>query len=473
MKSTWPSRSLRTYRARTNLRQWPGQLFHRLSSTAPSSASASDVERVEVRCGSSGFVTVDFHDLSKHPDSTPLLIHLPPFAVPADALPYRPTCLRRYPTAVINYRWTGPSSLAGGQTSATAQVVGDFDTPLHWPTPLHDVSFAYKWITENLSPPSVGRRDVYVHGAYLGATLAASLALTESHSHARMGIRGFIAYNGIYNWTMFLPEHKINKPAGAAAAAAAVLSPTPLLQQPAEGSAMRFLQQHMPVWFKSPADLFDPFVSPSLFFQTSGMLVPPSFAQTDALSAMIDKLAALGIHGSPADLMASSGVFRTPRRSALVFPPRKSTLKIPAGLLLHDATEVAGPRTSSSSSSSSTTSAKKEKKEKKKNGRAATTKTGASSPDAVVVKRRRRKVRGNHFEAQATELAGLMRRSLEKLEIPLRMKWDEDLGDGDEVVKSRVRVEDVGEPKSEQMVMEVNERGEELVRRWLEERISL
>lgn len=395
------------------------------------------------------------YDLWKHSDSTPLLIHLPSFAVPADDLPHRPTFLRRYPTAVINYRWTGPPSLTESPTTSTTTQVGHLDTPLHWPTPLHDVAFAYKWLTENLSPPRLGRRDVYVQGSYLGATLAASLALTESHSHAPMGVRGFIAHNGIYNWTMFFPEHKINK---AAPATKSRRSKTTVEGGEAGdgASALRFLERHMPVWFKSPADLFDPFASPCLFFQTPGMLVPPSFAQTDAVLAMADKLAAMGIEGSPADLMmmaSSSRGGKAPRRSALVFPPRKSTLKIPAGLLLHDTAGVGA------GSGAATKTAKTKTKTK------TTTKTTA---------KRRRKVRGNHFEAQATELAGLMRRSLEKLEIPLRMKWDEDLVDGDEVVRSRVRVEDVGEPTSGQgQQVVVNERGEELIRRWLVERISV
>ncbi|KAF3357183.1 hypothetical protein VdG1_05983 [Verticillium dahliae VDG1] len=221
----------------------------------------------------------DLHNTSHIPSTVPLVVHLPPFAPIPGADPHLPDFLAPFPTAVINYRWTGPSSLTSSHTAPSTQ--DEFKAPLYWPTPLHDVLFAYSWLLENLRPENQARRAIYLYGTYLGATLAAALALTESHKHEPTAVRGFAAYNGVYNWTM-------------------------------------------------------------------------------------------------------------------------------------------------------------------------------------------RKAKGNQFEAQAEELAGLMRRSMEKLELKERMKWDEDF-DAEGEMEARVKVVDVGEGSPH----ELGARGDAAVREWLEQRITL
>ncbi|CRK11819.1 hypothetical protein BN1723_009513 [Verticillium longisporum] len=420
----------------------------------------------------------DLHNTSHIPSTVPLVVHLPPFAPIPGADPHLPDFLAPFPTAVINYRWTGPSSLTSSHTEPSTQ--DEFKAPLYWPTPLHDVLFAYSWLLENLRPENQARRAIYLYGTYLGATLAAALALTESHKHEPTAVRGFAAYNGVYNWTMFLPDHKLNKPT-------TYRGKTTPVPPPEEGSALRVLRDAMPDLFGAPVSLFDAFASPSLFFQTAGLEIPPSFTQTVAVAGLVDRMAALGLEGSAADLMPAS-VAKVPRRSALVFPPRKSTLGIPSTLLVHDAAVVAAATTSSTAKRKTTStvavaglvdrmaalglegsaadlmpasvtkvprrSALVFPPRKSTLGipstllvhdaavvAAATTSSTAKRKTTSV---RRRKAKGNQFEAQAEELAGLMRRSMEKLELKERMKWDEDF-DAEGEMEARVKVVDVGD----------------------------
>ncbi|KAL0941871.1 uncharacterized protein CTRU02_204634 [Colletotrichum truncatum] len=375
---------------------------------------------VDIAIGSSGTITVDLHNVFRQSSSTPLVIYIPPVSPLAGTRPAVPGFLQPYPTAVINYRWSAPIP-----TSAShAEEEHDFTTPLQWPTPIHDILAGYTWIVENLRPDRNARRDLYIYSSHAGASLAASLALTESHHHERVAVRGLVAWNGIYNWTMFLPDHKVNKPLTARS--------RKLPPRPEEGSALHLLQSEMPDLFRKPVDLFDHFVSPSLFFQTAGMLVPPTFAQAAAVTSFLDQMTSIAPDQKPLDLMAAAATaFTAPRRSALIFPPRRSTLKLPATLFLHDSPPV--PVT---------------KRKTKK-----------------TVMTRNRRAGGHTFEAQTLELAGLMRRSLEKLEFKSRTEWDEDF-DADAEAEKRVKVVDVGENKG----MELGEEGQNVIRRWLEER---
>ena len=134
--------------------------------------------------------------------------------------------------------------------------------------------------------------------------------------------------------------------------------------------------------FNKPSDLFDPFASSCLLFHTPGLLVPPSFDET------IERFMPL----------------KPPRKSHLVFPPRKSTLKIPETLLLHD--------------------------------------TPPPLPPSWLRRRQRRKKTnyGNNFRTQAEELASYMRRSVNKIELNERMKWDEDVDVWGDEAERRVQV---------------------------------
>lgn len=381
---TAPSRLARV-RAVTQLRR---------SSTTP------DFEIAEVRCGSSGSIPISYApgtlvSAASHTDhpslhnaaqtTLPLLIYIPPSPSPSPPSPTSlPPLLQPYPTAMIHYRWsaTPPPPTSGPPT------------PHHWPTPLHDVSFAYAHIATHLSPPYPSRRPIFILSSHAGASLATSLALTEAHPHRHFAVRGLAVYNGVFNWSMFLPDHRVHQDDKATPGCA----------------AMDELGRLTPGLFRKPANLFDPFASPSLFFRTAGLDTPPSFTpQTDDLASLSEDAPE-----PPARL----------RRAALIFPPRTSTLKIPETHLLYT----------------------------------------RPPPPPGHKRRANAKVRGNTFEAQAVELAGLMRRSVER-EVKERMAWDDE-ADG-ELPYKRVRTYDLGEADGGEMGA-----AEGVVSRWLWEKFG-
>jgi hypothetical protein len=339
--------------------------------------------------------------LEHHSPSAPVFIYLPPVPPLPNEVVKLPDVLQPWPVAVIRYRWSNDAS------------VPDSPVPLHWPTPCHDTAFAFSWLKEALAPKGVDRRDIYVYGSHLGASIASSLGITESHGHAAFGVRGVIAYNGIYNWTMFLPDHRINKPTGKSKKSAL---PPP---QPPRDSHLYNLQESLPDLFDTPGRMFDPFASPSLFFHGPGLLVPKSFIIPSSDASDLD---ALLNDGNP-----MMGVMKPPRRSHFVFPPRESTLKIPNTLLLHD------------------------------------------TPNLITAKQGKVSTRkGNSFETQAEELAEMMRRSVEKVELKMRSRWDDEMEGFEEEAERRVKVVDVGE---ERRGLEIGAEGEEIIRDWLDEKM--
>ena len=305
--------------------------------------------------------------------SLPLLIYIPSFPTPEPSPDCLPPFLRRYPVAMIHYRWSPTSPIP---------------TPFHWPTPLHDVSFAYAHLSESLAPPLPSRRSIFVLSSHLGASLATSLALTESHPHKPFSVRGLAVHNGIYNWTMLLPGHRAHKPKKAGG------PPADVYQHACD--AMREMGGLMPGLFKRTDKLFDPFASASLFFRTSGMDIPSSFTRSEDLTSQIDRLSSL-TEDDDGPLFKPAP---PPRRAALVFPPRASTLKIPETHLLY------------------------------------------TRPPPLTARKRRAKAKGNTFETQAAGLAEVMRRSVER-EVKERMAWDDEVDE--DAPNLRVQMHDVGE----------------------------
>ena len=288
--------------------------------------------------------------------------------------------------------------------------------------------FGYDWITQNLSPPAPSRRDIFVYGSYLGASLAAALALTETRPDERMAVRAAITFNGIYNWTTFLPDHPINKVKD--------VPLSDLVLPDGGGPDFQAMKQRIPALFTVPADLFDAFASPSLFFYTTGMTPPTDFSSSALPSSLVKAIDALSL-GEPlgADGAQPGADPKAPRKGYLAFPPRQSDLQIPEALLLHE------------------------------------------TPPPPLLRRRgrtrpskRKKPAENNFAAQAAELAGLMRRSVYKLE--MRERLSESGGDADGwavEADSRVRTEDVGEPGPGHVL---SPSGEEAIREWLAERMD-
>ncbi|KAI0433734.1 hypothetical protein F5Y09DRAFT_328758 [Xylaria sp. FL1042] len=375
-------------------------------------------ERVSLPVGSSGCVNIDLHNLAKLSSSEPLLIYLPPLssAAPESDLARLPRFAQKHATAVIHYRWTETPSddkfIEHNSVEGEESIFRSFHPG--WPAPLHDTLKAYTWIVENLAPSTYVRRDIYVYGSYLGASLAASLTLTEAHPHERMAVRGCVAYNGIYNWTMFLPDHPINR---LPKSVSRNFLENPLLL-PADPDFQEMKQMTSEL-FNKPSDLFDPFASPCLFFHTPGLLVPPSFNE----SAIPPASSLTDLHWLPEETIEQLLPLSHPRKSPLIFPPRQSTLKIPEMLLLHD--------------------------------------PAPPLPPSLLRRRQRRKKNnvGNNFRTQAEKLANLMRRSINKVELKERMKWDEDIGQWNEEAERRVQVHDV------------SRKGDSFAEAWLEERM--
>lgn len=339
------------------------------------------------------------------------MLHLPPSPTIDDARIPLPSFLTQYPVATVNYRWDMFEDRVEGATSYESGRAHA------WPTPVHDVGFSYAWLSENLRPLGSGRQAVYAYGSYLGASLATSLALTECHSHTPFAVRGLIAYNGIYNWSMFLPDHKVNRPLKRG-----VLGPGPIKF----GSEhMQSLWEQLPALFGQPGALLDCFASPSLFFHNPGILDPMSF-----YTSTEEKLAIDALSGSSDVLILP---MKPPRKSHLIFPPRSSTLKIPEALLLHDSL----PRSA---------------------------RTKGRQPKTVANKT----VGSNSFAGQAAELAELMWRSVDVVELKERSKWDEEMEVWADEAKRRVQLADVG---AEQEDLALKPAGVDVIERWLGERL--
>ncbi|KAI5459273.1 hypothetical protein BGZ63DRAFT_406577 [Mariannaea sp. PMI_226] len=370
--------------------------------------SSHNLERVQVKCGSAGHVTIDLHNVANHSPQSALFIHLPPFPSADSTTSSLPKFLSDRPVASINYRWVSDSREDSGNSGLEL-------ASSKWPTPIHDTLFAYSWLVEHLTPEGLQRRDIYVYGSHLGGSLATSLSLTEAHPHMPFAVRGVISYNGVYNWTMFLPDHPVNR------SPKRVKNPMPAPRQ-VEGSHLYHLEEMLRACFRAPVDMFDPFVSPSLLFHNPGLLVPESYVlsseETAALEALVDP-----------DSVAERPVPKTPRKSHLIFPPRTSTLRIPEALFLYDSPAVA----------------------RSKSGR----KKAATG-------------RGNTMENQALELVELMRRSLEKVELKERGKWDDDVGLWEDEAERRVQTCEIGDERES---LKLNDLGEQVIADWLDERI--
>ncbi|KAG5950370.1 hypothetical protein E4U53_005194 [Claviceps sorghi] len=275
------------------------------------------------------------------------------------------------------------------------------------------------WLLEHLSPPANSYRDIYVYGSYLGASLATSLALTEAHAHANFGVRGLLAYNGIYNWTMFLPDHRLNREMGSKEAPS-------LPPRPDKESHLYKIHENLPALFHKAANLFDPFASPSLFFHDPGLIVPESFTVTAEYAALINNMMS--------DEEIAPTVIKVPRKSRLVFPPKQSTLRIPETLIVYE----------------------------------------SEPPPAVVqaigeakakAEKERTRSEFHSFQHQAVELVQMMRRSIDMLELKERLNWDEDI-DSIEATR-RVRMVDAG---PETGSIEPGDSGCEIISSWIENR---
>ncbi|KAH9205347.1 hypothetical protein DL95DRAFT_90292 [Leptodontidium sp. 2 PMI_412] len=300
-----------------------------ISSAAQSQVSATsreghryevEVERFDVKCGSSGLITVDLYNSNalKNPSNT-LIIHLPPTGTHLrHTHPPIPSYLLTPRTALasINFRWNIPSPSASSSKSPPKLLSSNPSYAHHpFPTPLHDTLAGYTFLLSTLlprfcpqptSPTTTStvaktRQSIYassspspflpiqrpllLYGSFLGGTLATSLALTENFTSRSLPTKivGLITKNAVFNWTDI------------------VTSPSPLTSPPSSSSSFQSQppSSHQDVnsrdsnWdiqtlhslkknlFTNPASAFDSFASPTLFFRTSGLAIPQSWPTAD------------------------------------------------------------------------------------------------------------------------------------------------------------------------------------------------
>ncbi|KAL7622241.1 hypothetical protein AAE478_007744 [Parahypoxylon ruwenzoriense] len=394
------------------------------------SVSVNSIERVSVRCGLSGSITIDLHNIAENSSADHLLVYLPPYSTTFTDKPVElPRFFERRPTAVVNYRWAGFTPFQVGDVSApepNRQPEEDEYSHLRWPAPIQDAARAYYWIAENLIPSHGMRRRVYVYGSYLGASLATSLALTETKPDEQTAIQGCIAYNGIYNWTMFLPGyHKGQK--------------GKKITQSADPEFLK-LKQRIKALFEKPDNLFDPFASPCLFFHSPGLFVPPSFYTSGFSLESFPAARSL----PPKTLAEILKKLKPPQEGRLIYPPRDSELEIPETLLL---STVPQP-----------------------------------PPSHRKGQRGRMRHFENNFETQAKELAKLMQHSVDRIEeesaakkngvvhpaeeIPTR---DDVEGSTEEIPGRKVQIHGVEFGSGN---FKLSREAEDLAAAWLQERIA-
>lgn len=257
-----------------------------------------------------------------------------------------------------------------------------------------------------------------------------------------------------------------------------------------------YLRELMPGLFGMPAHMFDPFASPVLFFHTSGMVVPSSFTERwippylseggrdsdpniyvysdpehpippgpypdeedDEWETKYDKMdgaretsgskEGAGKAESSSDESSASSPsstdtaaevaaqYKAPRKGYLRFPPRHTNIKIPETLLLHS---TPSPRHRISEI--------------------------VSDQREQLKLWKRLKNAENSFGSHALGLGSLMRRSIEKFELPDRAKWDPDFDGWMGETERRIRIVDAGGGKSGK-----RDRMEEIAAQWFEERM--
>jgi hypothetical protein len=260
-------------------------------------------------------------------------------------------------------------------------------------------------------------------------------------------IAGLIVENGVFDWTP--TASTISPSKGLNPKLKSLLDAS----KPWTGTHLHALKTHL---FSSPAGTFDSFVSPVLFFRTSGLHVPKTWpsdpelpdpqttsvsindeylnfsTQTEYAGYVDDDEALSHCYIDPntenldplttkkegAGKTTTTIDLKPERKSHLKFPPKNSDLKLPRSLFLY-----------STRSSPSTHKAKTTKNGKRKT---ANNKTRDLELDDFVTP-----------QEQAEEMAEFMRRSIVTNELRERKMWDEDV-DPEGEARDRVTVKDMG-----------------------------
>lgn len=216
------------------------------------------------------------------------------------------------------------SSIALSSNATVVRVNYRLSAQHPYPTPVHDVLAGYDWIKRHLgkcttSPGDSPKVDqalkLGVCGELIGGSLAAMLALTECQAD-KQSISAAVLGNPISDWTALFPADQSTD----------AIDPTSLRYHATKdpkastaafhdgqttGSLLRLRDKIFP----RPAKFFDPFASPSLFFRTPSIDLPPT-------------VNLLLVEPSSSEPEIPEPLVRK-RRSHRTHPPLNSNLRIP------------------------------------------------------------------------------------------------------------------------------------------------
>lgn len=194
-----------------------------------------------------------------------------------------------------------------------------------YPTPVHDVLAGYDRIKHHLGKGTTSPGDslkvnqasrLGVCGEFIGGSLAAMLALTECQAQGQ-SISAAALGNPVSDWTALFPADQ-NKDAKDPTSSRyhATKDPKASTAGPRDGQTTDSLLRLRDKIFPQPAKFFDPFASPSLFFRTPSIDLPPTVNP-------------LLVEPSSSEAEMPDEPLVRKRRSHRTHPPLNSNLRIP------------------------------------------------------------------------------------------------------------------------------------------------
>lgn len=157
------------------------------------------------------------------------------------------------------------------------------------------------------------RTDFFDSGRYMGGTLATSLALTECNKKKPGSISALATESALLDWSQFATDAPIpeNYPS------ICLLGDN---ERSIAATKLRETSVILRNLFSSPAECYDPFASPILFFRNPAQNVPEEFYNIEP----IDPWPSFEHISSYLNLQTH----RSGRRALVRFPPRESDLVI-------------------------------------------------------------------------------------------------------------------------------------------------
>ena len=231
------------------------------------------------------------------------------------------------------------SSLVLGANATVVHLQYRLSSTHPYPTPIHDTLAGYDWVLKHLVR-SAGPHNAWesskkaiglgVCGELMGASLAATLALTECHTH-RPGVKVAALGNPISDWTQM---HSLQKDGITRSEGQEKDMSKEQEQPPKRGKKVSIEDSFVafasnPILpassllaartelFTLPEKYFDPFASPLLFFRTASSDLP-----FDYISPITSPVSSETEQDAPMEWIRK-------RRAHRRHPPMNSGLKIP------------------------------------------------------------------------------------------------------------------------------------------------